>query len=104
MDTDFISENEFWDEWEVIQKASGDLFEFSDVKDQPLNHVWTILESGDGDDGNWYASPGFHIVNRIGYVMTKRPWTNELRDAIYFLDDFDHEAEEDHEESDEDND
>ena len=100
MDTDFISENEFWDEWEVIQKASGDLFEFEDVKDQPLNHVWTILESGDGDDGNWYASPGLHIVNRMGYVMTKRPWADELRDAIYFLDDFDHEDNDDNENQD----
>ncbi|MEP6897743.1 MAG: hypothetical protein ABI870_04340, partial [Rhodanobacter sp.] len=91
-----------WDDWEVILKASGDLFEFHDVKDLPLNHVWTILESGDGDDGNWYASPGLHLVNRMGYVMTKRPWVDEMRDAIYFLDDFDHEEEEEEEEEEED--
>ena len=88
---DYISEDAFWDDWGVIQKASGDMFEFEDVKDQPLNHVWTIIESGSDEDGNWYASPGFHIVNRMGYVMTTKPWTDELRDAIYFLDDFDHE-------------
>ncbi len=69
------------------------MFEFEDVKDQPVNHVWTILESDDDDDGNWYASPGFHVVNRMGYVMTKEPWTDELRDATYFLDDLDHENE-----------
>ncbi len=91
MDENYISKNEFWDDWEVIQKANGDLFEFEDVKGQPINHVWTILESGDDDDGNWYASQGFRIVNRMGYVMTKRPWSDDLRDAIYFLDDFDHE-------------
>ena len=90
MDPDYISEDEFRDERGVVRKSSGDLFEFADVKDQPFNHVWTILESGDGEDDNWYASPGFHTVNRMGYVMTKRPWTDELRDAIYFLDDFDH--------------
>ena len=71
------------------------MFEFKDVKDQPLNHVWTIIESGSDEDSNWYASPGFHIVNRMGYVMTKKPWTDELRDAIYFLDDFDHEEDDD---------
>ncbi len=79
----------------MIQKASGVMFEFEDVKDQPLNHVWTIIESGSDEDGNWYAPPGFHIVNRMGYVMTKKPWTDELRDAIYFLDDFDHEEDDD---------
>jgi len=26
--------------------------------------------SGDGSDGSWYAQPGFHIVNKLGYVMT----------------------------------
>lgn len=90
MDADYISEDEFRDERVVVRKSSGDLFEFADVKDQPFNHVWTILESGDGEDDNWYASPGFHTVNRMGYVMTKRPWTDELRDAIYLLDDFNH--------------
>lgn len=95
MDANYISEDEFWDDWGVIQKSSGELFEFEDVKDRPLNNVWAILESGDGDDGNWYASPGFHLVNRMGYVLTKKQWTDKLRDAIYFLDDLDHEEDED---------
>lgn len=98
MDSEYISESEFWDEWEVIQKASGDFLDFEDVKGQPLNQVWTIIESADGDDGNWYASPGFHVVNRLGYVMTKRLWTDELCDAIYFHDDFDRACEVDGEE------
>lgn len=69
----FISEDEFCADWGVVQKSGGDLFEFADVKDQPLDHVWTIHESGDDEDGNWYASPGLHAVNRVGYVMTKKP-------------------------------
>jgi hypothetical protein len=89
MDSEYISESRFWNEWEVIQKASGDLFEFEDVRDKPLNQVWTIIDPANGDDGNWYASPGFHIVNRLGYVMTKRPWTDGTCDAIYFHNDFD---------------
>lgn len=93
MDGNHISEDEFWDDWAVIQKSSGEMFEFEDVKDQPVNHVWTILESDDGDDGNCYAARGFHVVNRMGCVMTKKPWTDELRDAIYFLDDLDHQDE-----------
>ena len=85
-----ISEDEFWTDWGVVLKPTDDMFTFHDVKDQPLNNVWSIIESGSDLDGNWYASPGFHVVNRIGYVMTRRPWANDTPDAVYFLDDFDH--------------
>lgn len=71
-------------------KPSGDLFQFDDVHNQPLEQVWTIVESGDDVDGNWYAEPGFHIVNKVGYVMTSKPWSESTPDAIYFLDDFEH--------------
>lgn len=91
MEETFISETEFENEWKVFMRPNGDLFDHEDIKDHHINHVWTIVESGSDEDGNWYASPGLHYVNRIGYVMTEKPWTDELRDAIYFLDDFDHE-------------
>ncbi len=68
---------------------SGDLFQFAEVRDKPVRHVWTIVDSGDDADGNWYVRPSFHIVNELGYVVTGRAWTDETRDAIYFLDDFD---------------
>lgn len=91
--SELISERDFEDVWGVYLKPSGDLFEYKDVCDQPLNHVWTIIDSGDDNDGNWYASPGFHLVNRLGYVMTKKPWHDITLDAIYFLDDLDHDDE-----------
>ena len=57
----------------------GDEWQF--VKSQPVNHVFTITE---GDNGkNWYAGPGFHIVNRIGYFVTEIPWTSENESKIY---------------------
>lgn len=87
MGAGYISEDEFWENWGVIQKADGELFDYEDVTDLSLNHVWTILESGTDDNDNWYASPGFHYVNRLGYVLTRKPWVDELRDAMYFLDD-----------------
>lgn len=36
----------------------------------PLN-VWTMVE---GDEGDWYVSQGFHLVNRIGYFVTEVPF------------------------------
>lgn len=83
MDSDCISEDEFWDEWKVVKRSNGELFDFDDVKDRPINLVWTILESGDDVDERLYASPGLHFVNRVGYVMTKRAWVKDQYDAIY---------------------
>jgi hypothetical protein len=88
---DLISEHEFDVVWGACVQPSGDLFQFEDVRAQSPNHVWTIVDSGDDSDGNWYAVPGFHVVNKLGYVMTRRPWTDSTPDAIYFLDDFEHE-------------
>lgn len=85
-----ISERDFEDLWGVHLLPSGDLFEFDDVHYQPLRHVWTIVDSGDDNDGNWYALPGFHIVNKLGDVMTRKPWSDTTPGAIYFLDNFDH--------------
>ena len=85
-----ISEREFENVWGVYLKPSGDLFQFDDIRNQPLDHVWTVVDSGDDSDGNWYAQPGFHVVNKLGYVMTRRPWSDSKPDAVYFLDDFEH--------------
>ena len=35
--------------------------------------VWTIVE---GDEGHRYLSAGFHLVNRVGYFLTAKPWKN----------------------------
>lgn len=82
-----IPEHVFATEWGILLKESGDLYHFDEVKDQPENHVWTILESEDDADGNWYAAPGFHYVNKLGYILTQKPWADDTLDAIYFLDD-----------------
>jgi len=34
-------------------------------------HVWTLV---DCDNENQYIIPGFHLVNRAGYFITKKPW------------------------------
>lgn len=88
-----ISEREFDEVWGAYLKPSGDFFEFEDVRKQPVNHVWTVVETGDDTDGSWYAVPGYHYVNRIGFVLTQKGWTDGSLDAIYFFDDFVHEEE-----------
>lgn len=82
-----ISEDAFWEVWGVMQSTENGLLEFDEARIHPVNHVWTVVESGDDTDGNWYAIPGVHYVNRLGYIVTERPWMDDTLDAIYFLDD-----------------
>lgn len=83
MDADYISEDEFWEDWGLIQKVDGEFFDYEDLRRAPVHNVWTVVESGTDNNDNWYASPGFHIVNKLGYVLTERPWHDDRRDAIY---------------------
>lgn len=84
-----ISEHELWNDWGVRQSAEDGLMDFDEANNHRLHHVWTVVESGDDGDGNWYAMPGFHCVNRLGYIVTDRPWVDDAQDAIYFFNDMD---------------
>lgn len=71
-----IPEDEFERRYEPIPDSSGNMvLDHADVKGKPLEHVWTIVE---GDNGNLYADPGFHVVNVVGYLFTVRPWESEF--------------------------
>lgn len=35
------------------------------------DRVWTMVS---GDSGKWYISQGYHLVNRIGYLITEREY------------------------------
>lgn len=89
LEDELISEDDFFEIWGAYVHNNGDLFQFQDVKNELLKHVWTLTDSGGGRPDHWIASPGFHLVNVIGYVMTRRPWSNSTPDAFYSFDDFD---------------
>lgn len=94
-DDGIISEDAFRDEWGASAQESGDLFEFEQVKNLPINTVWTVI-TGDGDgDDSWFAVPGFRRVNRMGYVVTTKPWDSEDLTAYWFKDDLEREEDED---------
>jgi hypothetical protein len=42
-------------------------------------HIWTIVDT-DGDDLIILA--GFHIINRLGYLITDEPWEDEYEEYI----------------------
>ena len=41
--------------------------------------VWTVIE---GDSGHRFLSAGFHVVNRVGYLLTVNPWTDANMEDI----------------------
>lgn len=43
-------------------------------------YVWTIVE---GDDGLMYATPGYHHVNRLNYIITKKPWDFNSKEYLW---------------------
>lgn len=75
-----ISESDFFETWGASVSPGGDLLTFEAVKDLDMHRVWTVVEC---DDDAWMAEPGFHLVNRLGYVTTTRPWVSGSELAYY---------------------
>ena len=81
-----------WEEWEeqykpetntLVREAPMDGYMFetygeefkyvtSRCKDNAYQ-LWTVIDSGD----KLYLSMGYHVVNRLGYILTEVPWTEE---------------------------
>lgn len=49
-------------------------------KDSPRK-LWTVTE----DEGNLYISAGYHLFNRLYYIVTENEWNSEDESYIYFL-------------------
>jgi len=81
-----ITEDQFYEKFNPIENHidtnasfDGCMFETYDeeldhVKAQPNNKVWTIVE---GDDDTMFYLSGYHVVNRIGYLITEEEWEEE---------------------------
>ena len=72
----------------LVENASFDdcMFETYDkelefIKDQPNTKVWTIV----AEDDLMIVIAGGHIVNRLGYFVSKESWENE--DETYLFHD-----------------
>lgn len=45
------------------------------LKGIPANRIWTVM---DNDDGDPCISSGMTFVNRLGYIVTEQPWTEDV--------------------------
>lgn len=46
-----------------------------------IKHIWTVTDAGE----DMYATGGFHYVDRMGYLVTEKPWDNANDIAEYFI-------------------
>ncbi len=60
--------------------------EIAFVRSQNPQTIWTLV---DGDDGNQYLVSGYHLVNRIGYLVSTIPFPNDAEIQVSILNDSD---------------
>lgn len=54
------------------------------VRSQPIEHVWTFIVSDEGSRPIWLIADGFHRVNAMGYLVTRKPYdASRFHDVRY---------------------
>jgi len=78
-----MNDDQFFEHYKPIQNhlvadapESGCMFEtygpeLDFVQSQNPKTIWTLI---DGENDNIVYIAGFHLVNRIGYLITEVPW------------------------------
>lgn len=79
-----LTEDEFWDLYYPIDASPEEvMWEYEETKQYPITQVWTIVPSEDNSEIE-IALPGYHIVNRVGYIVTRKPWTTTLIEGVWY--------------------
>lgn len=77
-----LEEEEFFEQYEPDNNG-GNFYSFFAVEHLDVHYVWTIIEVPGDPKDNLYALPGIHRVNKIDYVVCKKPWTDDIIEAVY---------------------
>ncbi len=62
----------------IMYETFGEELEY--VRSQPKDKIWTIID----DEDELYIISGFHLINRIGYVITKNSF--QSKNETYSID------------------
>lgn len=54
------------------------------VRSQPRDRVWSFVVSDDGRKPVWLISEGFHIVNLMGYLVTRKAFDPSVTYAVRY--------------------
>lgn len=80
-----MQESQFWDTFKPIKNhlddnasLDGMMFEtygqeLEFVKSQPDNLIWTYCDDGE----TAFISSGYHLVNRLGYLIASEPFNGD---------------------------
>lgn len=66
--TNHLDNRASWSGW--MFETFGEELKF--VLSQPDEHVWTWNDC----DGKTFLNAGYSVVNRLGYLITEKPWTD----------------------------
>ena len=85
-----ITEDEFYEKFTTVKnhldesagfdsclfETYGEELDYVFELSKKENRVWTVIENDDGE-GLTYAT-GFHLVNRLGFLITEETWSEEM--------------------------
>lgn len=78
-----IDEVTFWNEYRPIDDPvqGHPIREREGICNVAFERLWTLVETGESEV--LYALPGYHFVNRLGYIVTEKAWPHLNGAAVY---------------------
>lgn len=73
----------FWNEYRPIDDPveGHPIREREAIGNIAFERLWTLVETGESDV--LYALPGYHHINRLGYLVTEKAWPHLNGVAVY---------------------
>lgn len=67
---------------ETLETYGKEMRRVQDYVENPKTRqmVWTVIT---GDSGLLWVCAGYHLVNRINYVITKKPWVTSTEEFLW---------------------
>lgn len=66
----------------IYKNDQHELFERDEIQNLDSSRLWTVVE---GDSGGMWVQAQFHFVNRIGYLLTTKPWVTGMEEYIWAI-------------------
>ena len=63
----------------MLEIYGRDIEKVLSINNSTLRRVWTVVDS----DGELYYTAGYHLVDRVHYVITKENWKDSLETYKY---------------------